>query len=712
MKAILYFSDYTFDISDINEDMEQTSAVNPVESDADFAIGVSSVSELKFSLNNLYGVISENSLANKEFLLQRGEVTEYESVLDIYKKVRKPLFVQHGAFTFAASDRAPYLSVYDSNFVLQNAPAQPSQPVKSLLIVDGKLYCVHDKEPYLTTYAVSGGVLALQPQVKITDFYKNKLLGYIKNSRCFNKQGNIVIEYVSIYTDMKISDVIAQTWRYSNFGYYTVTKAEKINDTKISVLAYDRMQKFDVLADAFLDGLTYPITIKTLLTKLCTFIGVKLKNRMLVNENYSVPRNFKTDGVTCRQVLQWIAQIAANFAYIDFDGNLNISWYTETDSQINASNSTGIDIADYVVQPIDKVQARAFESDIGVIVPIDERKPNAYIIENNPLLYATSDGQIRPAITNIYNAIKGFSYIPFNTKVRIVDKNVKAGMIISATTIKGTKFNAHIMQSTIKGVTGLTAEYSAIGNEYRKTQVDAVNQRISMLNGRTNTIIANIDEFSVTLTEVKTETQKNTSDIKVVGSRVSTAETKIAQNAEQIALKANLTTVESIENRVSSAESSIILNANEISLKVSQTEYNGNTISSLINQTATSIQIQADKINLQGNVSVKGEFETNYGNNTVKIQEGKVKFYEGSKLTGWMKGGVNIFGIDKNGIYVDGYIESFGVNARYFSSGGLQGTSGSVSLVNSIRENSFGGYDLGRTLLSFSSGLLTHISYI
>jgi len=51
----------------------------------------------------------------------------------------------------------------------------------------------------------------------------------------------------------------------------------------------------------------------------------------------------------------------------------------------------------------------------------------------------------------------------------------------------------------------------------------------------------------------------------------------------------------------------------QISLKVSETDYNGNTIASLINQTATTIDIQASKINLVGAVTVLSDITGNLG---------------------------------------------------------------------------------------------------
>ena len=63
-----------------------------------------------------------------------------------------------------------------------------------------------------------------------------------------------------------------------------------------------------------------------------------------------------------------------------------------------------------------------------------------------------------------------------------------------------------------------------------------------------------------------------------------------------------------IERVAANTYSQFQVMANEISSKGSQTDYNGNTIASLINQTATTIQIQAQHINLNGVVTANRNF--------------------------------------------------------------------------------------------------------
>ncbi len=62
-------------------------------------------------------------------------------------------------------------------------------------------------------------------------------------------------------------------------------------------------------------------------------------------------------------------------------------------------------------------------------------------------------------------------------------------------------------------------------------------------------------------------------DISELDSRLTTAETRITQNANAIATKASVTSVDLLTNRMSLAESNIIQTANQISATVSQTDF-------------------------------------------------------------------------------------------------------------------------------------------
>jgi hypothetical protein len=94
-----------------------------------------------------------------------------------------------------------------------------------------------------------------------------------------------------------------------------------------------------------------------------------------------------------------------------------------------------------------------------------------------------------------------------------------------------------------------------------------------------------------------------------ITNRMSTAESSITQNADEIKSKVSQSTydidIPNLKSRMSSTESSVTQNADNISSKVEKTDYNGNKIASLINQSATDVLIQAAKILLDGYVEAK-----------------------------------------------------------------------------------------------------------
>ncbi|MFS0643661.1 phage tail protein [Siminovitchia sp. 179-K 8D1 HS] len=82
--------------------------------------------------------------------------------------------------------------------------------------------------------------------------------------------------------------------------------------------------------------------------------------------------------------------------------------------------------------------------------------------------------------------------------------------------------------------------------------------------------------------------------------RITSAETSISTLAGQISSKAEVSTVNALGTRITTAEQNINAHTGEINQRVKTTDYNGNTISSLINQTATTVGINATKINFGG----------------------------------------------------------------------------------------------------------------
>lgn len=116
-----------------------------------------------------------------------------------------------------------------------------------------------------------------------------------------------------------------------------------------------------------------------------------------------------------------------------------------------------------------------------------------------------------------------------------------------------------------------------------------------------------------------------------VNESISTLSSELTQTASEIRAEVSAvqTDVGDLETRVTSAEAAIVVNANNISSKVSQTDYNGATIASLINQSASTVTIQAQHIKLEGAITA---------NQTFSIDNSGFMTTVGGHIGGWTIG--------------------------------------------------------------------------
>lgn len=538
-------------------------------------IGSACASSIEFELNNLNLIL--NQLAGKEVIWQKGIEVENNKFDEIVKRTKSDFICLHDNLAFV---NRKGLTVWKMDTLEQiDFKDIPKLPVYSLFIVGNRLYCGHNEAPYVTVYEINQQVLTRLETPALTTFQISKIIYYNNYGMSFNRQGMHVKEYTVKLYDLKPVTLLETIYEFTQIGIFKAEKPVKVNDTRIKVVAYDRMTLFDQKIDALLKGIQYPIKLKDMLIQLCNYIGVICKTTQFLNSDIEIKKNFIGTDVTGRQLLQWIVEVAAKFARITPTGELELTWYNTVQYTIDSSCYSEVEIADYEVKRIDKLQIQVEENDIGVMVG---EGTNAYVISNNPLLYAEKDSELRGIATNIFNAIKTFTYYPFKL-TGLPNPLIRAGDIVNISTTAGQSIQAVIMS---RKLTSLRDEYEATGNESR-TPNQSLHTSIIALRGATNVLHRSIEETKSIITDVEKGLQS-----------------QITQNAQEIALRVTQTEFDAnkqaTDNRIKEAESEIIQNAQEIALKVSQTDYNGNTISSLINQTATTIQIQAEKVNLTG----------------------------------------------------------------------------------------------------------------
>lgn len=123
---------------------------------------------------------------------------------------------------------------------------------------------------------------------------------------------------LTLYTE---ADLLSGATERIQEGIFTIIDSVKPGDT-LEITAYDDMYKSDV---NFTSSLTYPVSAQQLLNEVCDFCDITLGSVTFPNNNFQIQQ--APEGLTGRQVIGYIAQIAGGNAVIDRTGRLIIKTY-------------------------------------------------------------------------------------------------------------------------------------------------------------------------------------------------------------------------------------------------------------------------------------------------------------------------------------------------------------------------------------------------
>lgn len=297
-----------------------------------------------------------------------------------------------------------------------------------------------------------------------------------------------------------------------DIGYFTGEKPRNVTTARyIDFTAYDRMKRFDVIADEFWNSLTFPKTIKQIYIALCNYVGVTMTyavpslpfNRSLAES----PVNM--EGYTCRDILGWIAEETCSYAIIEYDGGCSLKWFdTDTNNHAITGNEefrvesadlnpgltwnqfdeltnaqqeamTCNDIAGYRAYAVDQIMVKQVDSDFIVNYPyaIDG---NVYAIVDNPFIVISSASDVEDYVKPLFGRLSALGgYLPFSMEC-IGDPAVEAGDIITVD-INGTTLNVPIFVKTMRWNGGITDIYETTGQIPRSTYGTNANKQ-SVLN--------------------------------------------------------------------------------------------------------------------------------------------------------------------------------------------------------------------------------------
>jgi hypothetical protein len=456
------------------------------------------------------------------------------------------------------------------------------------------------------------------------------------------------------------------------FGIYKVGSfvREQADRRRKKITAYDRMLNFDMDVADWYQGLTFPLTLEQFRDSLCNHVGVKQVITDLPLDGMQIAKTIEPEQLDGRKVLMAICEINGCFGNFDKTGRLTYKFLgtsglfpSETlypDDELYPSEMTNAETLsfykqmethyeDYVVYPIDKVQIRQEEGDVGASYGPGN---NCYVIQGNCLVYGKSAQELLAIASTVYDQISGRVYRPCHIVGPALPWVEVGDGIICYTT--DDVIETYCLERTLKGIQGMMDTYDAQGS-LEQEQSFGLGDQIIQLEGKTAVIKKSVEEVSVRVTDLKeyTEAQlKITADqILAEATRAQQAEASLSIKADQIAL--------SVTNLTNNTNSRFEQTAQQISLKVSKGDV------------SSQLSVESDKVTISGNRLIVNSTNFQLDGNGNATFSGDIR---GSSIYGsYFEGGaINIGG----GTF---YVDSAGnaaINAGEINLGGV-----------SIREN-------------------------
>lgn len=227
------------------------------------------------------------------------------------------------------------------------------------------------------------------------------------------KYDNTVFEGAEVFVKIGIKKWDAHRWENAVIhwipcGYFTIDEPPRALST-ITISALDRMILFDKTVD--ISKLSFPMTVADLLNKICTICGVTLATDItrLPNKDYQITAYPEGQDLTYRTLLQWCAALTGTCAFMNYDGNLELKWYEQTDLTISPSERYDSDM-----QENDVAITGIYFKDAANTEYIAGTDDYCLDLSSNGLL----QDNVQVVLDTLYVSLKGFSYRPYTATIK------------------------------------------------------------------------------------------------------------------------------------------------------------------------------------------------------------------------------------------------------------------------------------------------------
>lgn len=421
-----------------------------------------------------------------------------------------------------------------------------------------------------------------------------------------------VVAYDALY-DILNADVAA--WYNTVFPSHKEQQKDKDGKTR-TVTVYD------------------PVTMKQFRDSFFKHFGIEQADIILVNDGMSIEKTVAVtassetssdteesstigESMSGKEVLSCICEINGCMGHMGRDGKFHYIYleqniqglYPRNDlypaddlfPRDPKSNRIGKDLyitaeyEDFLVKTINKLQIREQKNDIGVIVGTGD---NAYVIEDNFLVYGKGTKELKGIAKNVLSKIRGIVYRPFAADCK-GNPCLEVGDAVRLPT-RYELIESYILKRTLKGIQALRDDLEADGEEYRTNGANGIQKSILKLKGKSNVLERTIEKTQSTITDVEKGLQS-----------------QITQTATEIRTE--------VKNTTDGLSSRITQNASSITAEVKRAQ--GQEV-----ELAAAIKINEDKITAE--VTRASEAEGDLSGN-IEVTATKIRSEVSASLTVW-----------------------------------------------------------------------------
>lgn len=287
------------------------------------------------------------------------------------------------------------------------------------------------------------------------------------------------------------------------------------------VVAYDNIFLFYRDVSTWYNELEFPVTMKNMLVSLCNYIGVELAEMSLITGNIEIEKTISPEELKGITVLKSIAELNAGFFRAAVDGKIEFVTLNTTavDDYLEVKHYKTLKTENFATNKITRLTLRSEEDDIGASAGDGD---NAYVIEDNFLLYGSSTERLKEIAEIIYETVKDISYIPY-TAEQIGLPYLRCGSRVSYKLTNGENFEGLILQRTLSGTQGLKDVIKTTGTKTTDATF-GIEKDVIKLKNKVNRLKRNIEQTLLAIEDLENglsnEISQTASELKILVKKV------------------------------------------------------------------------------------------------------------------------------------------------------------------------------------------------